>query len=519
MVATKDMVKYYPADEKPCENFESLVAACYDDFAKGEGNFDIPYIDCNGHLTVSKGIVLCYEHLKIAKVGQESRFETYGYTDEQQECLIKATKLIKPSEFMSMKGGDTKVFTKKDGKDTYEIELEKVSKAGAAKVISVTKNGKKVEIPKISEEKAKEAFKKIYRPYYLGVANNVEDLHSLPLSVQCLLMHRAWGGNCSGTGNTLEGAVGACSEWITNTKQIGKSHPLYQQMLEVQKLCTRIEGNKNVKCEITDNENKYNVPIDNIIEHYTDIWKDMDVNVKNYMKERPDEFNQYIANFMAEDNLVDDLRYALYVDDGGNLAHIPCINIGNYNDSDAYINEGDEFKKNASRPVGSIEERNAILAYWKYMELEDKDVDILKFYEFEKMYSELVGTNENKQQLSGEIPSNCVKAYDYVLNNHERDRRFDYVYINPNMPPLQVQKLANIPVPEVSAHFDYSNIGDVMKNQSTIYKMTEDSKIAEYGGNYSGNPRMDELLPDKEKNKTRISANSVIIPYAKDKEK
>jgi hypothetical protein len=49
--------------------------------------------------------------------------------------------------------------------------------------------------------------------------------------------------------------------------------------------------------------------------------------------------------------------------------------------------------------------------------------------------------------------------------------------------------------------------------------MTEDSKIAEYGGNYSGNPRMDELLPDKEKNKTRISANSVIIPYAKDKEK
>lgn len=525
MVATKDMIQYYPANEKPCENYESLVEACYDDFVKGEGNFDIPYLDKYGHLTVSKGIVLCYNYKNkdVAYDGGISRFETYGYTPEQQECLIKATKLMEPSEFMSMDGNEVKVFTKKDGNDTYEIKMEKIPSAGA-KVLSVTKNGKEVVIPAITEDKDREAFRVIFhKSYYQDVARNVRDLHSLPRSVQCLLMHRAWGGNCSGTGNTLSGAVSACSEWIIRLENSGKlseAHPLYKQMESAQKLCARIEGNKNIGCVINENENPYNIPVDKIIDHYAYVWKDVDVNVKNFMEERPEEFSQYVANFMAEGNMVDDLRYALYVNDEGELAHIPYIQEGYYNDDDGYINQGDVFSKKSARPIQSAEERNAILAYWKYMDLEGKEVDILKFSEFDKMYSEVVNANGDVYKIQGNVSDNCIKAYDYVLNNHERDRRYDYISIYPGLDPVKVPKLTGIPEPEASAHqLGGYDIVQSMKNQEHIHKMTENSKMAGYDGSDSGNPRMDELLPDNSENKKGISVNSVIIPYANDKEK
>lgn len=231
-----DMISYYPAEEKPCEDYDTLADACFDDFQNGEGCINMPYLDCQGHLTVAIGTLLYHKRTgesEFLRQG-EDRFGMCGFSAEQKQAAIKATELLKPRDYMNIRGEERKTITKRDGNDTYTIVVEKIKHAGA-KIVSVQKNNERpVMMPQLSEDRCRHVFNKTFKKYYDYAKDCVRNLHNLPETLQCSIMHQIYArGSLPGGLNirTIEDALQLCTDSIARRQDtVGVSAAELQQI-------------------------------------------------------------------------------------------------------------------------------------------------------------------------------------------------------------------------------------------------------------------------------------------------
>lgn len=193
VLSCAELVAFYPASQKPYKKYEDIRDACYNDFQVGEGRECVPYLDCDGHLTIGVGILLNHKSHgeKGLDIDGKNRFDLYGFNSKQKEAAIKATEMLNPSDYMNKDG----IFTvaKKDEKtgETYYISMERIKGAGA-RLLWVQKNYEKiVRMPFVKQEVDKKVFDKVF-PSYFATVKNQPQLYSMPKEMQMSLIHQVW---------------------------------------------------------------------------------------------------------------------------------------------------------------------------------------------------------------------------------------------------------------------------------------------------------------------------------------
>ena len=261
----KDLIKYYPADEKPCTDYTSLRDACFDDFTSGEGYHRQPYIDCLGHLTIGVGTLLYHKSSGFSGapgVDGKSRLEMCGYNEKQRNALVTATKLLNPKECMNLSGNECHTYEKidPDSKKKYFIKVQRIPGAGT-KILSVRKEGEsEVSIPPIGHDQYRKVFNGLFKSYYDGAINTIgsQTLHSLPRSQQCLCVHQVYARGSFPEGRnitSIETAQRACADSIAYRKaNWGVSEGEEKQLAHCQKVVTETRTNERQR-KVVDHRN------------------------------------------------------------------------------------------------------------------------------------------------------------------------------------------------------------------------------------------------------------------------
>lgn len=246
---TANAVQYYPADQKPCRNYEELMDACLADFGHGEGAIETPYIDKDGHLTIGIGTLLYNKRNGEAglAVNGQSRFDMCGFTPEQRDAAIKATQLLNPRECNRLSKNEVRTITAREGNDEYHIQVQRIPDAGT-RVLSVQKNDEPpIMMPHINDDQYRRCFQETFRNYYDTAKQGCPQLHNLPRDLQLGVMHQVYARGNSGwvaSARTLQ-EVQQCYNDSIQRRQVtvGVSDAELQQQARIARSMTAISNN------------------------------------------------------------------------------------------------------------------------------------------------------------------------------------------------------------------------------------------------------------------------------------
>ena len=238
-VSPRDLVGYYPRDQKPLRGIPQTAGGCFEPFCRYELKEQYPYFDCNEHLTIGCGTLLCLNNGKIQLWKDDTnkndeiddsidKFNLCKFTNEQKEIAVEATKMVKDGDFdkITQDAGRCKVsifkdtegrhhvITKKengeeihctvsrgrqtkfegdysiDG-DMYTLDVERIPNAGV-RLYAVSKNNNSpIHMPCLNENQIRTAFVETFDDFYYQ-AHKMNCFGDLPRDLQVLMLHHIY---------------------------------------------------------------------------------------------------------------------------------------------------------------------------------------------------------------------------------------------------------------------------------------------------------------------------------------